>query len=267
MARQARGKSEAGIYHVMLRGIERKSIFLDEADKNRFIEIMLQKKDATASRLFAFCIMDNHVHMVIQETENGQPLEIIMKRIGITYAMYFNRKYKRVGHVFQDRFLSEIVATESHLFGVIRYVHMNPVKAGMIQGLDYAWSSYRWYVDMKSKLPLLPEMKEILDQFSHEWAIALEKFAEFHQIEDNQTFLDLSENERSENGEDILKEFLLRHNLAKEDFNYSENQAVLCELIEELVRKCGLSGRKIAEITGINREKVRRIRVSKEPSL
>ena len=265
MARQARSKSESGIYHVMLRGNERKSVFPDENDKNRFLEIMLQKKEAAASSLFAFCVMDNHVHMVIQESVQGQPLETLMKRIGVTYAMYFNRKYKRVGHVFQDRFRSEIVATESYLFAVIRYVHMNPVKAGMIRGLDYAWSSYRWYVD-KSNFPLLAEMEEILKQFSRERKIALKKFTEFHQVEDNRTFLDLSENDGDGNAEEIFEEFLLRNKLAKEDLNYRGNQAVLAELVGELVRKCGLSGRKVAEITGINREKVRRMLVSKEPS-
>ena len=66
----------------MLRGNERRSVFLDEKDKDRFIEIMLQKKEAAASRLFAFCVMDNHVHMVIQESVHGQPLETLMKRIG-----------------------------------------------------------------------------------------------------------------------------------------------------------------------------------------
>ena len=180
--------------------------------------------------------------------------------------MYFNRKYKRVGHVFQDRFRSEIVATESYLFAVIRYVHMNPVKAGMIQGLDYAWSSYRWYVDMKSKFPLLPEMEKILNQFACERKIASKKFTEFHQVEDNRTFLDLSEHDGGGNAEEIIEKFLLRNKLTQEDLNYID-QAILVELVEELVRKCGLSGRKVAEITGINREKVRRLLVSTEPSL
>jgi putative transposase len=123
LARQARSKSESGIYHVMLRGNERKPVFLDEEDKNRLVEIMLQKKEAAGSHLYAYCIMDNHVHMVIRELENGQPLETLMKRIGVTYALYFNKKYKRVGHVFQDRFRSEVIEDESYLLSVIRYVH------------------------------------------------------------------------------------------------------------------------------------------------
>jgi putative transposase len=84
--------------------------------------------------------------LVISELENGQPLETLMKRVGVTYALYFNKKYKRVGHVFQDRFRSEIIEDESYLLSVIRYVHKNPVQSEMVQGLNYSWSNYHWYI-------------------------------------------------------------------------------------------------------------------------
>jgi putative transposase len=253
VARQARSKSESGIYHVMLRGNERKSVFLDEEDKNRFVEIMLQKKEAAGSLLYAYCIMDNHVHMVIRELENEQPLETLIKRIGVTYALYFNKKYKRVGHVFQ---------------AVIRYVHRNPVKLEMVQGLNYSWSSYNGYVGYKKNLPLLPEMEDVLGQFSQDRKIAVKRFIEFHQEEETRAFLDVPEDSgNGKNAEDILESFLQRHNWTKEDLNRSKNRAIVAELIETLVYKSEISGREVAEITGINREKVRRILVSKEPSL
>jgi putative transposase len=192
LARQARSKSELGIYHVMLRGNERKSIFLDEEDKNRFVEIMLQKKEVAGSHLYAYCIMDNHVHMVIRELENGQPLETLMKRIGVTYALYFNKKYKRVGHVFQDRFRSEIIEDESYLLSVIRFVHKNPVQSEMVQGLNYSWSSYHWYIGFKKNLPLPAEMEDVLGQFSQDRRIAVKRFVEFHQEEETRAFLDVS---------------------------------------------------------------------------
>jgi putative transposase len=268
LARQARSKSELGIYHVMLRGNERKSIFLDEEDKNRFVEIMLQKKEVAGSHLYAYCIMDNHVHMVIRELENGQPLETLMKRIGVTYALYFNKKYKRVGHVFQDRFRSEIIEDESYLLSVIRFVHKNPVQSEMVQGLNYSWSSYHWYIGFKKNLPLLAEMEDVLGQFSQDRRIAVKRFVEFHQEEETRAFLDVSEDSgNGENAENILESFLQSHNRTKEDLNRSENRAIAAELIEILVRKSGISGREVAEITGINREKVRKILVSKEPSL
>jgi putative transposase len=268
LARQARSKSELGIYHVMLRGNERKSIFLDEEDKNRFVEIMLQKKEVAGSHLYAYCIMDNHVHMVIRELENGQPLETLMKRIGVTYALYFNKKYKRVGHVFQDRFRSEIIEDESYLLSVIRFVHKNPVQSEMVQGLNYSWSSYHWYIGFKKNLPLLAEMEDVLGKFSQDSRIAVKRFIQFHQEEETRAFLDVPEDSgNGKNAEDILESFLQRHNWTKEDLNRSKNRAIVAELIETLVYKSEISGREVAEITGINREKVRRILVSKEPSL
>lgn len=248
----------------MLRGNERKSVFPDGKDKDRFTEIMLQKKEVAGSHLFAYCIMDNHVHMVIEELENGQPLETLMKRIGVTYALYFNRKYKRIGHVFQDRFRSETIEDEAYLLSVIRYVHGNPVKAKLHQGLNYAWSSYPRYV---GKEPLLPEMEAILEQFSHDRRTAVKLFREFQQEEDKLVYLDVSDTDHAgENADDILGAFLQRNSWTKEDLRKRENCGVASDLIKTLVYRSGISGREAAEITGINREKVRRILVSKEPS-
>ena len=96
----------------MMRGNELKPVFLDHEDKEKFLNIMLAKKDGASLRLYAYCIMDNHIHMLIHAIE--QPLERFMKRIGITYAAYFNKKYNRVGHVFQDRFRSEAIEDEAY---------------------------------------------------------------------------------------------------------------------------------------------------------
>jgi REP element-mobilizing transposase RayT len=242
----------------MLRGNECKSIFLDDEDKHRFVEIILQKKEAAVSRLYAYCIMDNHVH---------QTLETLMKRIGITYAVYFNKKYKRVGHVFQDRFRSEVIEDEAYLLSVIRYVHRNPIKSGVVQGWKYAWSSYQWYIGLKKNLPLLPEMEDVLDQLSHDRKNAVQRLIYLHREEENRAFLDVYESSNiGENVEAILEDFLQRHNWSKEDLNRSDNRSLATELVEMLVRKSGASGRQVAELTGINREKVRRILVSKKTS-
>ncbi|SMD17567.1 transposase, partial [Sporomusa malonica] len=105
MPRQQRKKSNSGYYHVMIRGNDRKNIFLDEEDKQNFIEILYQKKQENIYLLHAFCLMDNHVHLMLQEGEVN--IANIMKRINISYVHYFNKKYKKIGHLFQDRFKSE----------------------------------------------------------------------------------------------------------------------------------------------------------------
>lgn len=268
MARQARLKSETGIYHVMLRGNERKAVFLEDEDKNKFINIVFQKMEATGSHLYSYCIMDNHVHMVIQELENGQQIATLMKRIGVSYAVYYNRKYKRVGHVFQDRFRSEVVEEDVYLLSVIRYIHQNPVKAGMAPGLNYFWSSYSWYIGRKKDLPLLPEMNNILDQLSVDRNMAVKSFIKFHEKEESKVIFDVDEvSDNEDDAEVILDKFLRSHNLEKKDLNASKNRALAVKLVRILVRKTELSGRQVADLAGVNREKVRKIILSLEPSL
>jgi putative transposase len=125
--RYPRQYSKTGIYHIMLRGNERKDIFIDEEDKGKFIKIIFKKKADEAFKLYAYCLMDNHLHLVIKEQK--ETISQIIKKIATSYAYYFNHKYKRVGHLFQDRYKSETIEDEAYLLSVIRYVHNNPEKA------------------------------------------------------------------------------------------------------------------------------------------
>ena len=118
----------------MLRGNERKKIFLDDYDRQRFLDTLLKKKAQTELAVYAYCLMDNHIHLVLSDEQNE--ISTIMKGIATSYAMFFNSKYNRVGHVFQDRFRSETVGDERYLLSVIRYVHNNPVKAGIVEEAD-----------------------------------------------------------------------------------------------------------------------------------
>ncbi len=130
MPRQQRNKSKSGYYHIMIRGNERKNIFLDEQDKSRFVEILNDKKKSVSFYLQAFCLMDNHVHLMI--SEGVDDIARVMKRITVSYVYYFNKKYKRIGHLFQDRFRSEVVEDDNYVLSLARYIHQNPVKAGIV---------------------------------------------------------------------------------------------------------------------------------------
>ena len=138
MSRTAREKSESGIYHVMLRGSDRKLIFMEDSDCERFIEILRKVKEQSEFELYAFCLMGNHVHLLLKE--NKEPLGTVFKRIGVAYAAYFNWKYNLTGHLFQDRFRSEPVTTDGYFMDVLRYICQNPVKAGLTENfLEYRW--------------------------------------------------------------------------------------------------------------------------------
>lgn len=268
MARHARIKSTTGIYHVMLRGNEGKAVFKDEEDKNKFVEIMLKKREAADSRLYAYCVMDTHIHMVVHEVANGQTLDALMKRIGVSYAIYFNKKYKRVGHVFQDRFKSEAIENDLYLLSVIRYVHQNPVKAGITAVSQYYWSSYSGYIGRSDmNVPLLPEMESILAMFSSGRAAAIREFSKFHDAEEEQRFIDVEAISNTEGDAAIvMANFLAKHGLTTEALKQMGNREMAVALVEELIQRTPLSGRQVAELTGLNREMVRKILLSKEPS-
>ena len=107
MPRGPRVKSISGIYHVMLRGANRQEIFHDDIDCMRFLEIIEKYKKVSGMKVYAWCLMNNHVHLLLKE--GIEDLSITMKRIGVSYVTYYNLKYNTSGHLFQDRFRSENV--------------------------------------------------------------------------------------------------------------------------------------------------------------
>ena len=128
----------------MLRGINRQVIFEDDGDRRFFLKTVKHCKEVSGFRLYAFCLMSNHVHLLMETGE--EPLETVFKRIGSGYVKWFNQKYQRTGHLFQDRFRSENVETERYFQTVLRYILQNPMKAGMeFSPGHYRWSSYRAY--------------------------------------------------------------------------------------------------------------------------
>ncbi|MBS4539473.1 transposase [Clostridium sp. D2Q-11] len=187
MSRTARVISPTEYYHVMMRGINKEAIFRDEKGKIFFINILKVQAIEELIEVVAYCIMDNHVHLVLKGKIDN--LTLAIKRINIRYAMKFNKHMDRIGHVFQDRFKSEVILNDTHLFQVIRYVHNNPVKANMIKNpSEYEWSSYNEYIN-KNNVICSQQKKFILGYVSN----SIKKFTEFHYQDDNNEYLDLKE--------------------------------------------------------------------------
>lgn len=142
MPRHARQLAESGIYHVMLRGVNRDAIFLDDEDCARFLHALTKARDSSGCAVLAYCLMSNHVHLVLRTGD--EPIGAVVKRLGVRYAGWFNRKYGRVGHLFQDRFKSVPVEDDGYFVTLLRYVWNNPVEAGLVQRPEaYLWSSRR----------------------------------------------------------------------------------------------------------------------------
>jgi putative transposase len=149
-------KSIDGIYHITERGNEKKDIFNDDADRIKFLEILGRNKGKYGYKVYAYCLMNNHIHLLI--SSNGSDISQVMKSINVSYVIYFNRKYNRCGHLFQDRFKSEYIDSDEYLLEVSRYIHLNPVRAGIvtIEKLDsYLWNSFTAYIGERNRV-LIP---------------------------------------------------------------------------------------------------------------
>lgn len=133
------------VYHIMNRGNRRSDIFKDEEDFQVYLTILKQTMEKYTYTLYSYCLMTNHLHMQIETTD----VEIwnIMRYINLAYTKYFNNKYNFIGHLFQGRYRAEIIESDSYNLQTSRYIHLNPVKASMVERpIEYKWSSYGVYM-------------------------------------------------------------------------------------------------------------------------
>lgn len=144
MGRPWREEYKGGIYHVIARGNNKEYIFKESIDKGYFIKLLKESYECMGYKIYGYVLMDNHYHILIQTM--GKKLQEIMHQINNKYSKYFNYKYERVGHVFQGRYKACLVQDERYMLRVLRYIHQNPIKAGMcIRVGDYKWSSDIYY--------------------------------------------------------------------------------------------------------------------------
>lgn len=250
MSRQAREKSWSGIYHVMSRGINRQDIFIDEEDSKRYLETLGRVKQNRGIEVYGYCLMGNHVHLLIKEGTEG--ISVAMKSIGTGYARWYNWKYDRSGHVFQDRYKSEAVEDEAYLFTVIRYIHLNPIKAGLAKNPEsWEWSSCRAYYDMRHYPSGLTETALILGMLSKDKGNAISMFRQYMEELNSDKCLEHDEMKRKTDAE--VREEILHlmkghpvqsiYNMTKEERNTVLRTAKTIE---------GTTYRQIARIFGIS---------------
>lgn len=255
MARKARKQSKTGYYHLMVRGNNREKVFLRAIEKQYFLKLVQHQVDNGKILIVAYCLMDNHAHFLI----HSDLLEMseAFKWINIKFAGMYNNKYKRVGHVFQDRYRSEVINIEGHIIRVMRYIHNNPVKARIVaKPSDYQWSSYKSYVDKKDNLVSSNEKQMIMDLFSG----SMEQFVEFHSEEETHEFLETEEDielEREEKALIIIDKYCQQHEIIANELR--NNKDVLEKVVNELIETNYLSHRRIAGLLGITRGMVHNV--------
>jgi REP element-mobilizing transposase RayT len=256
MPRGAREKSQSGIYHIIVRGINRQSIFEDDEDRQKLLQTLLVYKEQCGYSIYAYCFMGNHVHLLLKVGK--EPLEQIMRRIGGSYVYWYNHKYDRIGNLFQDRFKSEPVETDAYFLTVLRYIHQNPMKAGIEGDIsNYEWSSYSEYVNDRR----LIDREEVLGLLSGNHDKAIREFIKFMDEPNSSQCLDVKEkknritdNEAKRMIEEILK--IKPAMIRNEPIEKKE------EILKEILRIEGISTRQLARITGVSANLV--WRVSKE---
>lgn len=164
MPRKRRVWYPGAMYHISCRGNRKSDLFLDDKDREMYLNILKDAKDRYDFKYLGYCLMENHVHLHIETV--ADQIWNIMQIINSTYASYFNARYNKVGHVFQGRYASKIIKGYIHNLYVSKYVHLNPVEAKMvIKPLDYKWSSYSVYLGQR-KSNLISTTK-ILSYFNY----------------------------------------------------------------------------------------------------
>lgn len=240
MPRTARRKSSTGIYHIILRGINRQRIFEDEEDNEKFLQTLAECKKLSGFLIYGYCLMGNHIHLLIKEENEG--VEQIFRRIGARFVYWYNLKYKRCGHLFQDRYKSEAVENDEYLLTVLRYIHQNPVKAGLCKALEeYRWSSYNEYIGKAG----ITDTNFILEMQGKE------SFIEYMNSKNEDLALETEQEKRrltdAELADVILKDFGIKP-IAIQNCEKDERDRLLGQILE-----CeGVSSRQLARVSGIS---------------
>jgi len=253
MPRMAREKSSTKVYHIILRGNAKQDIFLAKQDYSKFIKEICNTKEKYQYELYVYCLMTNHVHLILYD--KNEQLSKALQSLAISYSSYWNRKYERTGHLFQNRFLSKRVETIEYLKNLSRYIHQNPYKAGIAKMEEYEWSSYQEYI----KEEKIINGKQILEIFNKN----KREFIEYHEAniqKDNlEDFMEyeMIDKLNDEQAMKYIKTMLGVENI-QELINYNVKKRN--EYLRKLKKIKGISNAQIARIIGISAKMVERAR-------
>lgn len=246
MPKTARQASETNIYHVTARGVGKRRIFEDDGDRQRLLDSIVRFKDKRGVSVIAWAFMENHLHLLV--SASLADLGSFMGSLLTSYSQAFNGKHGHVGHVFQGRYHSEPVESDSHLLEVVRYIHQNPLSSGISSLEDYRWSSYRQYLGEAG----ICDTSMVLHQFP-----SAESFKAFHDCKADQAivYLDgyhprIDDAQAAKIAESIFGPYFSDRiaSMAKDERDGAVRRLYLA----------GLSGAQIARLLGLGRNIVQR---------
>ncbi len=250
MPRTARTKSSSKIYHIMIRGINQQNIFSIDGDYEKFIAILSKYHKKSEYEIYAYCLMGNHAHLLIKEGREALPHA--MKRIGTSYVSWYNWQYNRKGHLFQDRYKSEPVEDDVYFLTVLRYIHQNPLKAGLTDDIaSYQWSSYNEYINQ----PKIVNIEFALKMFHQERNKAIERFERFNQKPNNDQCLEMSTKRETLSDKEISHLVSTKYHI---ELVRLQNAPIIIQdrVLKYLKELDGCSLRQVSRLTGFTVHKV-----------
>ncbi len=239
MSRLARSISQSGVYHVLFQGVNQQNIFEEAVDFAKLKEITEIVKQDLKFEIYAYCFMSNHVHIVLKEKNIGE-ISLIMKRILTKYARWYNIKYGRSGALIANRYKSVPVEIDEYFLQLLRYVHQNPIRAGIVEKIEnYSYSSYSEYINNGG----LTDIGFVLEM------ISLREFIDYHQEVGEMNFQVSDRKKKTD--DDIIMYLKKKYNIDNpksiSKFPKLERDIVLAELKKEFPI------RQLQRITGISR--------------
>ncbi len=252
MPRQARKKSSTGVYHVMMRGINRQKIFDSAEDSRKFIKIIRDLKDRPGFgnrdsdwMILAYALMTNHFHLLVKE--GNVSVGEFVKKIAGAYVLYYNRKNKRDGHLFKERFKSEACEDDDYFITLLRYIHQNPVKARMVSDVaNYEFTSWHEFIDSDTCKCRICNTEYVFDRID---PVQLKELV-YTPLSEKVKCIDFEDEVKfrlsDEDAEVVFRQ--ITHLYSKEEFkliNRAEKELLLREL-----KRAGLGTKQISRVTG-----------------
>ena len=259
MARTKRNFGSIGLNHCIIRGIDKRDIFFDIQDRKKFLKGLKEYKEKYNICIGTYVLMQNHVHIVMQG--ENKDISDFFHSLLISYSSYFNKKYDRVGHLFENRYKNKMINNERYLKNVVKYIHYNPQKAGICKFNNYKWSGYQELLNQKTwldkELIMLyysDDIEEATKIFQNEHFNGLQRY--YEDYVEYELVRNLSDEQVKRLIDDKMKEIQNKNDdlLGKE-----KNKNIL----KEVLNIKGVSISQVNRVTGINRRLLTKIKDEK----
>lgn len=233
----------------------KQNIFEDEEDRSNLLNTLERYKTISGYQIYGYCLMSNHVHLLVQEI--SESISLALKRICSSYVYRYNYKYERCGHLFQERFRSESVEADAYFIAVLRYIHQNPLKAGLVKSVfESKWTSYSEYLHRKNNLV---DIDFGLSMFSSDREKARESFIAYMNEQNEDKYLD--DEEGLSLSDDEVRECIYRLGITTMSTLQQMRKMERDEVLSKTLGIEGISIRQLARVTGISKSVIGRLNV------